>query len=90
MTLMEAVRLAALFLGGVALGGVSLAVLKWNVAQYLRGGPWAALAAHLARLAILAGVLVWAGRQGAGPLLCIAAGLVVARPIAVRVLGRPA
>jgi hypothetical protein len=88
MTPMDAAWLSAFFFAGLALGGASLAVIKWNVAQYLRGSPWGPLAGHLARLAVIAGVLVWAARQGAGPLLCLAAGLVIARPIAVRVLGR--
>ena len=90
MTPIDTVRLAAFSLAGLILGAASLAVLKWNVAQYLNGSPWRPLAAHLLRLAVIAGVLVWAARQGAGPLLCLAAGLVIARPIAVRVLGRPA
>lgn len=90
MTPMDTVRLVAFGLAGLILGGASLIVLKWNVAQYLHGNAWLPLAAHLVRLAVIAGVLVWAARQGASPLLCLAAGLVIARPIAVRVLGRPA
>lgn len=90
MTPIDAIRLVAFGLGGLVLGAASLALLKWNVAQYLHGRPWRPLAAHLLRLAVISGVLVWAARQGAGPLLCLAAGLVIARPIAVRVLGRPA
>jgi len=90
MTPIAIARLAAFGLAGLVLGGASLAVLRWNVAQYLHGGPSRAVAAHLARLAVVAGVLVWAARQGAGPLLCMAGGVVIARPIAVRIVGRTA
>jgi hypothetical protein len=90
MTAIDILRLAAFGLGGLILGGASLAVLRWNVALYLNGAPWRPIAAHLARLAVIAGVMIWAARQGAGPLLCLAAGLVLARPIAVRMLGRAA
>ena len=88
MTPGEIMRLAAFGLAGLGLGGASLLALRANVASYLTGSPWRPLAAHLERLAIIAGVLIWTARQGAGPLLCLAAGLVLARPIAVRVLGR--
>jgi hypothetical protein len=84
----EMARLAAFGLAGLLLGAASLAALRRNVADYLGGRAWRSIGAHVARLAILAAILVWTARQGAGPLLALAAGLVLARPIALRVMGR--
>lgn len=84
----EVTRLAAFGLAGLLLGAASLAALRLNVADYLVGRAWRPIATHLARLAILAAILVWTARQGAGPLLALAAGLVLARPIAVRLTRR--
>lgn len=81
-------RLAAFAAAGLALGMASLALLRRNVSDYLAGGLWRSLASHLLRLAVLAVVLVWAARQGPGPLLAMAGGLVLARPLGVRVWGR--
>jgi len=89
MTMTAAPRLIGFGLAGLMLGAASLALLRWTVALYVRGGSWKPAAAHLARLAILAAVLVWAARVGAGPLLALAGGLVASRPIAVRMFGSP-
>lgn len=88
MNLAEIARLAAFGLAGLLIGAASLAALRANVSAYLDGRAWRSLAAHLGRLAVLAAVLVWTARQGAGPLLALAGGLVLARPIAVRLMGR--
>jgi hypothetical protein len=87
MTSGEITRLAGFGLAGLALGGMSLAALRLNVSHYLRGAVWGPIGAHLARLAALAAVLTWTAHQGAGPLLALAGGLVLARPIAVRLIG---
>ena len=81
-------RLAAFVLAGLVLGGASMASLRLNTEFYVRGEVWRPVGLHLARLSILASILVCAALQGAGPLLAVAAGLVLARPIAVRLLGR--
>jgi hypothetical protein len=81
-------RLAAFGLAGLALGAVSLAALRLNVSSYVRGDLWRPIGWHLARLAALAALLIWTARQGAGPLLALAAGIVLARPIVLRVMGR--
>jgi hypothetical protein len=88
MTVGEFERLAVFGLAGLALGGASLASLRLNTTLYLAGGLWRPIGLHLARLAIVVGALVWTACQGAGPLLAVAAGLVLARPIALRALGR--
>lgn len=90
MNLSDIERLAAFGLAGLVLGGASLASLRLNTWLYVEGGVWRPIGLHLARLTVLAGALVWAAHQGAGPLLAGAAGLVLARPIAVRTLGRVA
>ncbi|QUD89536.1 N-ATPase subunit AtpR [Phenylobacterium montanum] len=83
-----AVNLAMFGLAGLALGAASLTALRVNTSLYISGPLWRPLGLHAARLAIVAAVLVWAARQGPGPLIAIAAGLVLARPIAIRALGR--
>ena len=84
----EIERLAVFGLAGLTLGGASMASLRLNTGLYLRGGMWRPIGLHLARLSVLAAALVWTALQGAGPLLAVAGGLVLARPIAVRMLGR--
>ena len=81
-------RLAAFATAGFALGGASFASLRLTTSLYVEGGLWRPIALHLARLAIVAGALVLTALQGAGPLLAVAGGLTLARPIAVRLLGR--
>jgi hypothetical protein len=88
MTAGTIARLAGFGLAGLALGGASLAALRLNVSAYLGGAPWRSAAAHLARMAILIAILAWAARQGGGPLLALAGGLVTARPLATRLWGR--
>jgi hypothetical protein len=84
----QIVRLAAFGLAGLLLGAASLGSLRLNTDLYLGGRVWRPIGLHLARLAIVAGALLWTAFQGAGPLIAVAAGLVAARPIAVRMLGR--
>lgn len=88
MTVGEIERLAAFGAAGLALGGASLASLRLNTNLYLGGDLWRPIGLHLARLTVLTVVLVWTARQGAGPLIALAAGLVTARPLAVRLLAR--
>ena len=88
MIVSEIGRLAAFGLAGLLLGGASMASLRLNTDLYVGGRVWAPIGLHLARLSIVAGVLVWTALQGAGPLLAVAGGLVLARPFAVQMLGR--
>jgi hypothetical protein len=88
MTVGDIERLAAFGLAGLVLGGASMASLRLNTDLYVGGGVWRPIGLHVARLSVVVGVLVWTAFQGAGPLLAVAAGLVLARPIALRLLGR--
>lgn len=81
-------HLIAFGLAGFLVGEASLAALRLNTSLYLGGGLWWPISLHLARLAVVAGALVWMVLQGPGPLISGAAGLVLARPIAMRVFGR--
>lgn len=87
MNLLHAFNLALYGLAGLALGAASLTALRFNTSLYLAGRLWGSLGLHIARLAIVAGLLIWTARQGAGPLVAIAAGLVLTRPIATKALG---
>jgi len=88
MTPAAIARLLIFALAGFALGGASYATLKLNTVLYLSGDRWRSAVLHFFRLALLVAILVWAARQGAGPLLAMAAGLVVARPVVVPILAR--
>ena len=88
MTTGDIERLAAFGLAGLILGGASMASLRLNTNLYVGAGLWRPISLHFARLSVMVGALVWTASQGAGPLLAVAAGLVLARPIAVRMLGR--
>jgi hypothetical protein len=88
MTAGEIERLMVFGLAGLVLGGASLATLRLNADLYVGGDLWRPIGLHLTRLAVLAGALVWTAHHGAGPLIAAAAGLVLARPIALRMLRR--
>lgn len=79
-------RLVIFGLTGLVLGGASLGSLRLNTNLYLAGGLWRPIVLHLARLAIVFSTLAWTAQQGAGPLIAAAAGLVIARPIAMRLI----
>ncbi len=78
---------AAFALAGLLLGGASFAALCVSMTLYVTDEVWRPLTAHFSRLALMAAGLTVAARQGAGPLLAIGGGLVVARWIAVRLWG---
>jgi len=79
---------AAAFLAlGFAAGTLFFVLLRWNTALYMRGGGLAlAVAIQLGRLAAVAGLLALVALHGALPLLLTAVGLLIARPIVLRVL----
>jgi len=69
----------------------SLVTLRLNTALYLEGrGALAPIGLHLARLAIVGAVLVFAAKLGADVLLAVAVGFALARPMAIRALARRA
>lgn len=72
---------AIAFAIGLALGAAYFTALRWNVRLYLESGRRrAGIALHLARLAAVTAALWLASCAGAGPLLALALGLLVARP----------
>lgn len=82
---MTALALALAFVLGIALGVAYFTALRWNVQLYLIAGRrGAGIALHVARLAAVVAALWLASRAGAGPLLAMAGGLLIARPIVTR------
>jgi hypothetical protein len=86
MTAPHILRLALYALAGAALGSVSLFTLRLTARLYMEA-PARAVTLHVARLATLGAILVLSALQGAGPLIALAAGLTLVRPILVRRLG---
>jgi F1F0 ATPase subunit 2 len=78
---------AVWFAAGLAAGTLHFALLRWNAALYGRaGGIGTAVALQLLRLAVLGGVLTIIALQGALPLLLAALGVLVARPVVMRLM----
>lgn len=77
---------AALFLlAGLTVGALFFVLLRWNTLLYMRGGSATlAVCVQCARIAVLGLVFVSAARYGALPLLLTALGLLIARPIVLR------
>lgn len=73
---------------GVLLGLAYFGSLWWNARLYASGGGLRALAVQMLRLALLVGVLAGLAKLGALPLLTGALGLLAARNLLVRHLGR--
>jgi hypothetical protein len=70
---------------GLLAGTLHFSLLRWNTSLYARPdriGVGAAL--QVVRIGVLAGLLVVAARQGALPLLLMALGVLVARPVVMR------
>lgn len=77
--------LALWFLAGLLAGTAYFATLRWNAALYTRGIATAA-GVQLARFAALGTILALIARQGPMPLLLTAGGIVLARPLVMRLL----
>ena len=70
---------------GLACGIAHFALLQRNVHLYLNaGGMMHAIAVQLLRLAVTAAVLVFAAWHGALPLLLAAFGVMLSRPLVLR------
>lgn len=70
---------------GLVAGGLYFALLRWNTSLYARPGRvWIAAALQAGRMAALGGLLYLAALSGALPLLLTALGIVIARPIVMR------
>lgn len=75
---------------GLAGGAAHFALLRWNTRLYLEGRAIApALVVQAARLVATALILLFAARHGAMPLLLVAFGVVLARPLLLRMLVAP-
>ncbi|HEY1411505.1 MAG TPA: ATP synthase subunit I [Rhodopila sp.] len=70
---------------GLLAGTLHFALLRWNTSLYARPGRISVGAAlQVARIGVLAGLLVVVARQGALPLLLMALGVLAARPVVMR------
>ncbi len=88
---MSALFAAMFLLAGLTAGALFFALLRWNTLLYTRGGSVTlAVGVQCARVAVLGLVFVSASRCGAFPLLLTALGLLIARPIALRLAWREA
>jgi F1F0 ATPase subunit 2 len=89
---MSAVLPVAVWALAGALAGAAYFWAVWKTAGVLTGGRGrvGALGLTLLRFALLAGFLIVAARNGAGPLLAAALGVLLARLAVVRRLGSPA
>lgn len=77
--------LVAYFAAGVGLGVVYFNAIWWNARLFARNGfGVAAMALVVGRFVLLGGALTLASLQGAGPLLAMALGVLVVRPIVMR------
>ena len=84
----RAIPLFALLVAGALVATGWLAALRWEIALYLRGGRAAAVAVHVARLA-LPGAGAWlAVRAGAPSLVAALVGFSAARLVGARAVLR--
>jgi F1F0 ATPase subunit 2 len=73
---------------GLLVGALHHLTLWWNVRLLTAQGPaLKAIAVQIARLALIAGVLIVAVRFGAMPLLMTALGILISRFAAIRLVG---
>ncbi len=77
--------LAAHLVGGVGVGWFYFRAMWWSVGRLAGGTPTrAALVAIVVRFALLAAVLTLVSREGAAPLLAMAAGIIAGRFVVLR------
>ena len=77
--------LAAYLAAGVALGFNNFQSLRWNACRFTGGGrTTTAIALTVGRFALLGGLLTLASLEGALPLLMVALGVLIARPVVMR------
>jgi F1F0 ATPase subunit 2 len=73
-------------LAGLTAGIAHFALLRWNTKLYLTDSVARAFGAQAVRMAAMTSLLVFAAGHGASPLLFAALGVVVARPLVMRVM----
>jgi len=82
-------NLALYFTAGVGSGLLYFHALWWNARLFTSGASAIiAVAFGFARFALLAGLLAFASREGASPLLAMALGVLAARPLVMRSVQR--
>ncbi len=80
-----AASLAAHLAAGMALGAVYFNAVWWNASLLAHGGRVRiAVGLIVGRLALLGGLLALASLEGALPLLAMALGVLIARPVIMR------
>ncbi|MBN3848819.1 ATP synthase subunit I [Paraburkholderia sp. Ac-20342] len=79
-----AARIATGLLAGVLAGLIHFTGLRWNVRLLTAGAPCRAIGLQLIRLGLLAAVFIVLARLGPWPLLCGAAGLLLARHLVLQ------
>jgi F1F0 ATPase subunit 2 len=85
-----ALHLGAYFGAGIVLGLLYFRGLWWNVRFFTEGGGAGRAALMMAgRFLLLGSALTLASLEGALPLLSVAAGVLLARPLATRCWGAP-
>lgn len=80
--------IAAWGLAGLALGAAYLWLVARSVAALVAPGAKSAAGYLALRIGLAAGVFWMAALQGAGPLLAVLAGFLVARTLTLRIIGR--
>jgi F1-F0 ATPase (N-ATPase) AtpR subunit len=84
---MTALAAAGFLAFGFTAGMVFFALLRWNTSLYTRGGSLAlGIAVQLLRIAAAGGLLALVALHGPLALLLTMLGLLIARPLVVRVL----
>ncbi|HEV2675360.1 MAG TPA: ATP synthase subunit I [Aliidongia sp.] len=85
-----ALDLSAHLIAGILLGLVYFRGLWWNARLFTAGGrTTTAMLLMVGRIALLGGLLTLASLEGAGPLLVMALGVLIARAIVMRRLSLP-
>lgn len=77
---------AGFLLAGVAVGAIYFTALRWNTALYFASNGHWAIGLHFMRLGGMAALLVAMSLFGAVPLLLFAIGVLLARPVVMRVM----
>lgn len=77
--------LAAHLAAGIALGTIYFNAVWWNARLFARGGRAStAVILIVGRLVLVGGLLTLASLEGAPPLLAVALGVFIARPLVLR------
>ena len=85
-----ALSLAAYLVAGILLGLLYFGGLWWNARLFAAGGHVAtSILLIVGRIALLGGLLTLASLEGAGPLLVMALGVLIARAMVMRRLPLP-